>query len=164
MKRLASVVCAAGGVVALAFVAAGCPRHEAEWTRTPDGFVKISGPDAFAWRAVSPDGSAIAVRHRANEEEGSLAFWSEVFERELVEAKGYRLAGKSDVTSADGVAGKLLQLEFAQSDTPYHYGLAVYVSAKSIVTVETATELERLERYRPAFEAARRELRAKAAE
>jgi hypothetical protein len=139
----------------------GC--GEKEWTRTPDGFVKVEDA-TFAYKALSPDGSVIAVRHRPNTEEGSLAFWAEVFTRELVEAKGYRAAGTADVTSADGVAGRLLRFEVAVGDLPYHYGLALYVTPKSIVTVETATELSLLARYLPAFDAARADLKAKAAE
>ena len=148
-------------VLGALLVLSGC--GEKEWTRTPDGFVKVDVAP-FAYKAVAPDGSTIGIRYRENEEEGSLAFWREVFELELVQGKGYRLAGTSDVTSGDGVPGKLMTLEFAPDDTPYHYGLALYVTPKSIVTVETATELAKLERYKAAFEAARRDLKAKAEE
>ena len=149
-------------VLGALLVLAGC--GEKEWTRTPDGFVKVEGSSPFVYKAVAPDGSTIGIRYRENEEEGSLAFWREVFELELVQGKGYRLAGTTDVTSGDGVPGKLMMFEFAPGDTPYHYGLALYVTPKSIVTVETATELAKLERYRAAFEAARRDLKAKAEE
>jgi hypothetical protein len=151
-------------VLVLALALSGCDCHKrGEWTKPPEGFVKVAA-GGFEWKAVAPDGSAIGVRYRQNGEEGSLAFWTEVFQLELVQAKGYRLGETTDVQSADGVPGKLLTFEFAQSDTPYHYGLAVFATKKSIVTVETATELRQLPRYAPAFEAARRELRVKNAE
>ncbi len=156
MNTAARSVAVLGALLLLA----GC---EKEWTRTPDGFVKVD-VSPFAFKAVAPDGSTIGIRYRENEEEGSLAFWREVFERELVQGKGYRLAGTTDVTSGDGVPGKLMTFEFAPDDTPYHYGLALYVTPESIVTVETATELAQLERYKAAFDAARRELKAKAGE
>jgi hypothetical protein len=161
MRRTTRYGIAAAGTLALLALPSGC--GDKEWTRTPDGFVKVDD-GAFAYKAVSPDGSTIAIRHRGNEEEGSLAFWAEVFELELVQAQGYKLAAKAGATSADGVPGTMMTFELAQGDTPYHYGLALYVTPKSIVTVETATELSRLNRYQAAFDAARRALKARAAE
>ena len=134
---------------------------EDEWTTTPEGFVEIEQAP-FEYKAVSPDGSVIAIRHRPNEEKGDLDYWAEVFELELVDAKGYRLAEKSDVKSADGVLGRLLSFELAQGTIPFHYGLAIYVTDESIVTLETATELASLERYAEAFDEARKGLNARA--
>lgn len=135
-----------------------------EWVATPDGFVEIE-QYGFVYKAVSPDGSVIAVRHRDNEQEGDLEFWSEVFEREMVEGKGYRLVEEQQVTSGDGVSGTHLQLEYAhEGDTPFHYGLTVFVTEESIVTVETATELERHDDYAGAFEKARGSVTVRAAE
>jgi|SRR5690606_15751592 len=145
-----------GGLVLLALIGGlvWYFNQAPEWTEVPEGFVEVD--DArFAWKAVSPDGSVIAIRTRPNEGEGGLEFWREVFELEMVEGKGYRLVETEDVVSADGVDGSAMRFEFAQGDTPFHYGLAVYVTSEWIVTLETATELEALDQYAEAFDSAR---------
>ena len=133
------------------------------WAKAPEGFVEVQeGP--FVFKAVSPDGSVIGVRHRLNKEEGDLAFWLEVFELEMVDAKGYKLEEKREVRSADGVDGVLMRFAYAQGDTPFHYGLAVFVTEKTIITLETATELGELERYNAAFEEALESVQVKLVE
>lgn len=146
---------------ALAGLAGQCGEAEKPkaWTATPKGFVQ-SPEGQFVYRALSPDGSVIGIRHRLNEQEGDLDFWTEVFELEMVQGKGYKLISKSDVQSRDDVDGRLMVFEYAQGDTPYHYELALYVTPKSLVSVEAATELANLERYKGGFEAARAELNA----
>jgi len=139
----------------------GEPREApVTWTATPKGFVQ-SPEGQFVYRALSPDGSVIGIRHRLNEQEGDLDFWTEVFELEMVNGKGYKELAKSDVTSKDGVKGRLMTFEYAQGDPPYHYELALYVTPKSLVSVEAATELASLDRYKVGFESARAELNAK---
>lgn len=152
---LAFVMCFA--LVSLATKCEPEPEEEppAWMTEVPEGFVEVDPQRPHVWRAVAADGSAVGVRYRANEEAGALDFWVEVFEREMTLGKGYRLARTTEVTSSDGVAGKVLMLELAEEDRPYHYGLAIYVTEDSIVTVETATELADLERYTPVFDKAR---------
>jgi hypothetical protein len=148
-----------GVALLLGLAGAGCPKKE--WADAPEGFVEVKD-GRFVFKAVAPDGSTIAVRHRGNPEEGDLDFWTEVFELEMVDGQGYRAAGKSDLQSGDGVAGRLLRFEYAAGDVPYHYGVALYVTGKSIVTVETAAELEKLPRYESAFEAVRTRINARA--
>ncbi len=149
-------------VAALLSVASLCQEPERQpWTQTPEGFVIASLGAHYEYKAVSPDGSALGVRFRENTEQGSLSYWTEVFLLEMVEAKNYRLIAKKDVTSADGVPGQALTFEVAQGNVPYHYGLAVFVTEKSIVTLESGTELEALSRYEAAFSSALAALRVK---
>ena len=137
-------------VLVLTCLLGGC--HE--WTETPEGFVEVDSK-GVDYKAVTPEGAVIVIRHRDNDEEGDLDFWSEVFELEMVKAKGYKVVDKGEVSSADGTVGSVLLFEYAQGQTPYHYGLTVFVRDDLIVTVETATELDNYERREEAFEHAR---------
>jgi hypothetical protein len=158
-------VLAAVTLAALLALGGNCQQQQNQkgWTDTPKGFVEVAA-SPFAYKAVSPDGSSIAVRHRPNQEKGDLAFWSEVFERQFVEVNGYRLIEKEELVSEDGVPGQLMTFEYAPDELPYHYSIAIFVSELSLVSLETATELSKLTRYDEAFSAARKSLRVKSAE
>jgi len=117
--------------VCLCGVFMGC--SEDAKTLVPEGFVEQK--DArFTFKAVAPDGTTIAVRERKNTEKGSLSFWGEVFKREMVEGKGYRLVETRDVTSSNGVAGQHFVFEVAVEDTPYTYWLEILVAEGTITT------------------------------
>jgi len=137
-------------LVLLSGIMLGC---EGAKTVVPEGFVEQKD-STFAFKAVAPDGTTIAVRQRQNEEKGSLSFWSEVFKREMVEGKGYRLVDTRDVTSSNGIAGQHFVFEVAVEDTPYTYWLALFVSERTITTFEAGTPSADLERHEVAFKTA----------
>lgn len=134
-----------------------CSEDPQKFSTVPEGFVDTPTRH-FPFRAVAPDGTTIGVKERPNNEEGSLDYWREVFELEMVEGKGYKLTHTTDVTSKDGVPGKLMSFEVAHNETPFVYQLALYVTDKTIITVEAGAELARIERYQDAFNQVRNNL------
>lgn len=133
---------------------------EKKWVETPKGFVSVNA-SGFVYKAVSPDGAVIGIRARGNEEKGDLDFWSEVFKREMTEAKGYTPGPEQNITSADGVAGKLLSFDVPDDRTPHQYQVALFISEEYIVSLETLCESPHCDRHKAAFEAAIKTLNAK---
>jgi hypothetical protein len=145
------------------------PPAARTWTDTPQGFVEVQTYN-MRYKAVSPDGAVIGVRSRPNDEKGDLAFWLEVFNREMTEGKGYLPAPSKpdaptdlaalDIQSADGVPGKLLSFSVPDDRSPYRYQLALFISADHIITFESLCEEASCDRHAPAFAAALKTLRA----
>jgi hypothetical protein len=150
-------------ILALLFVAAaaGCRASE---MRTPDGFVALDEDDiewrSYQWKAVSPDGAAVVIRERENKEEGSLEFWSEALEREIVERQGYKLLDKAPV---EGRNAKGLQMNFMAlyGGQPYRYSVAVFANKDDLVTVELAADEAVWKRHEATLQAAVRSLELK---
>lgn len=166
MKRPLTLI---SGLVLLVMLAVGtqlavkCSEEPTppSWSSVPEGFVNQPSGH-FPFRAVAPDGTVIAVRERANEAKGDLDYWTEVFRLEMTEGKGYKLVETADVKSSDGVAGKLMRFEVAQDEIPFAYQLALYVTEKTIISVEAGVELARIDHYGAAFDTVRKDLDTRA--
>lgn len=141
-------------LLALAMLLGACRVSE---VRTPNGFVALDEDDIqwrdYEWKAVSPDGAVVVVRERDNNEEGSLDFWAEALEREIIERQGYKLIDKGPVQGRN-VKGTQLNFEALYGGQPYFYSVAVFTDEDSIVTVETAASAEVWERHKDALQKA----------
>jgi hypothetical protein len=142
-------------LLALTALAVGACRVSE--VRTPNGFVALDEDDIqwrdYVWKAVSPDGAVVVVRERDNKEEGSLEFWAEALEREVIERQGYKLIDKGPVQGRN-VKGTQLNFEALYGGQPYFYSVAIFTDEDSIVTVETAASAEVWERHEAALQGA----------
>lgn len=121
----------------LTLLAACGPRTE---FTLPDEFVALTKEDIryknYDWKAVNADGVVVVLRERDNDQGGSLQFWLEALEREIVEGHGYELTETVDVKTRN-MSGKQLRFLVDYGGTPYHYHVALFVIDGEIVTIET---------------------------
>lgn len=107
----------------------------------PDEFVALTDDDiryeSYDWKAVNADGVVVILRERDNDQKGSLQFWLEALQREIIEGRGYELTETVDVKTRN-MSGKQLRFTVDYGGTPYHYHVALFVIDDEIVTIETA--------------------------
>ena len=132
---------------AAAFATAGC--EPALRMTLPESFVEVdegtAGP--YDMRAVSADGVVLATRRQENPENGTLAFWSEAVEKELVSGRGYKLAGAEDVETAGGMAGRMMTFSASRGGAASTYLVAVYVRGSDILLAEAGGKADAVGRH-----------------
>jgi hypothetical protein len=126
--------------------AAGCGRSY-DVAAAP-GFVKLEGVQPpYDWRAVAPDGVAVAMRVVPLEDRADLAFWTHAVTLRMREMNGYALVDSRDVTSRDGTAGKELVFGHDESGKPFVYRVRLYLGPKRLFVVEAGGTKEQMDRY-----------------
>ncbi len=127
------------GLLAIVLAAAGCTRG----MDAPQDFVSVDRADlgGYDMRAVSDSGLVVGLRHEANADGGTLAFWAGASLNEL-KNQGYKHVKTEDVTGASGTAGKLMEFSVDQRGTTFTYLLAVYVNPREVLVAEAGGPAE----------------------
>jgi len=124
---------------------AGCGRPFD--IKTPPGMIELEHQTGYAYRAMTPDGVVLAVR-AVDSGKADLAFWTQAVALHMKELSGYALLTTTDVTSADGVAGKELRFGHDESGKPYGYVVRVFVADKHLFVVEAGGTKDEVDRAR----------------
>ena len=125
---------------------AGCGRSYA--VAAAPGFVKLENTQPpYDWRAVAPDGVAVAMRVVPLEDRADLAFWTHAVTLRMREMNGYALVDTLDVKSRDGTAGKELVFGHDESGKPFVYRVRLYLGDKRLFVVEAGGTKEQMDRY-----------------
>jgi hypothetical protein len=112
------------------------------------GFVKLEREqEPYDWRAVAPDGVAVAVRVVKLEDRADLAFWVHAVTLRMRDAGGYALVGQRDVRSRDGTAGRELVFGHDESGKPFVYRVRLFLGDKRLYVVEAGGTKEQMDRY-----------------
>ena len=104
----------------------------------PEGFVPVDDMEsgAYAVRGVSADGMVVALKVREIPKESSLGFWTTAVTNELVDARGYVPGKTEDVTSASGVAGRLLSFTTEQKGVAFTYMVVLLPNGRKLLLAE----------------------------
>jgi hypothetical protein len=132
----------------LALAAAACagrPFHIA----TAAGFVELEdqGP-TYAYRAIAPEGVAVAVRVVPAKGGGDLSFWTDAVTLRMRQESGYALLATRDVRSADGTPGRELDFGHDEEQKPFEYRVRLFVVKDRLYVVECGGAKEPMERRR----------------
>ena len=150
MKRSLSLI-AVSAAVAMTVPLGGCGRPFD--VKTAPGLVELDNQEPeYAYRAITPEGVAIAVRVIDTSGRGDLEFWTRATSLRMHELEGYALLGTSDVKSRDGTPGHELRFGHDEKRKPYLYMLRVYVAKKRLFLVETGGPQAEVERYKGALD------------
>ena len=90
--------------------------------------------------SVGANGNRLEIRNEQNAEGGTLAFWTEAVQKELVQARGYRLASVRDVVTANGLAGKELSFTVERNLVKYGYLVTLFVDGARLLVAEAGGE------------------------
>ncbi|MCU0724651.1 MAG: hypothetical protein MUE73_02510 [Planctomycetes bacterium] len=112
---------------------AGClaPRID-----VPAGYVTVPAGDGELLSAVSPDGNRLRVRHHENPPEGTLEFWREAMQNELVAGRGHELLESSAIAGPDDRPGWEFLFRVDRPEGAYLYLVTVRVDGRTVETVE----------------------------
>jgi hypothetical protein len=156
MKTLASVLVPLALLVASA---AGCGRPFD--IKTAPGLVELQDQEpAYSYRAITPEGVAVAVKVVDLEEnQGDLAFWQRATALRMHQLNGYALLGEGDVKARNGVPGHEMRFGHDESSKPYVYTLRVFLTRKGwpskgsrLFLVESGGPREEVTRYQRALD------------
>jgi hypothetical protein len=101
----------------------------------------------YDWRAVAPDGVAVAMRVVPLQDKADLAFWTHAVTLRMREMNGYALVDTREVKSRDGTAGKELVFGHDESGKPFVYRVRLYLGDKRLFVVEAGGTKEQMDRY-----------------
>jgi hypothetical protein len=141
-----------GLLLAAALAACGCGRpvdaHAAQ------GFVELHDDANYDFRAVAPEGAAVAARavKLADTDPVDVAFWERSVALRMRELEGYALVSVKDVVGADGVSGRELTFGHDEDGKPYVYRVRVFVTRGRLLVVEAGGSREQMERLGPGVE------------
>jgi hypothetical protein len=128
----------------------------------PDAYVMLPHPGGFYDKeAVSADGVYFGLRTPQPSEDGTLAFWSTAIRNQLINARGYILAGEADAGSADGTPGKRLDFTATLAGREMGYFVAVWVVGKEVHVAEAGGPKDKFDTDRAKLEAALATVRLK---
>jgi len=119
----------------------------------PPGYVKVEPGFEYRFRAVSADGSAIALRTEENPENGDLAFWEKAVKSRLVDVRGYKLADRKEA-SCRGVKGAEMTFDYERKGVAYCYVMMLFVEARRVHSIEIAGLKQKIEPELPAIKEA----------
>lgn len=114
---------------------------------TPSGFVELEDQDdqGYDYRAVSADGTVLAVRALDHEPKGEMSFWTEAIANHMRRRAGYALLSTKEVTTRSGLKGKQLRFGHDRGKTPHLYYVTVFVTEDKIFVLEAGGTKEQLE-------------------
>ncbi len=108
-------------------VVAGCAPRVA----TPSGFVSLSDPGSYNYRATSADGVVLAAREVEDESEGDVEFWARAVENEMRYRGGYALIERRPVGTKGGLKGTQLRFGHDEGSEPHLYYVTVLVGEET---------------------------------
>jgi hypothetical protein len=132
--------------VLAALGAAGCGRPVD--ARAAPGFVELHDEGTYDFRAVAPEGAAVAARavKLADTDPVDVAFWERSVALRMRELDGYALVGTKDVSGADGARGRELTFGHDEDGKAYVYRVRLFVVGKRLLVVEAGGSREQMEK------------------
>lgn len=116
----------------------------------PPGYLKIQPGVNYAERYLSVEGNVIAVRAEPNPKGGTLDYWAQAIQKEMVDVAGYTLV-KCDPIKASAGEGRLIEFSANVGDVPHTYWVAVFVNWQRILVVEAGGKADKMAADRAAI-------------
>jgi hypothetical protein len=134
-------------LAALSLSACGAPLQG----RAARGFVEVKDDPSYDFRAVAPEGVALAGRAVADPGAADVAFWERAVILRMREIDGYALLGAADVRAPDGSAGRELSFGHDEDGKPYLYRVRLLVVKGKLVVIETGGHRAEVEKLAPSI-------------
>lgn len=111
------------------------------------GFVELKDDPSYHFRAVAPEGVAVAARVVHLDEPMDVAFWERAVGLRMRELEGYALLETKNVTARDGVAGRELVFGHDEQGKPYVYRVRLFTHDTQLLVVEAGGAKEQMDRF-----------------
>ena len=117
--------------------------------KTAPGFVQVEDgkKGAYDYRAIAPDGVAVAVRSVKIDEKTDIGFWERAVLLRTRELDGYALLHADDVSSADGTKGRELVFGHDEQGKPFVYRMRLFARGTKLTVVEAGGAKESMDRW-----------------
>jgi hypothetical protein len=136
-------------MLVLALMLTACGRNALQ---AAPGFVEVKDDPTYDYRAIAPDGVAVAVRKVDVDDKTDLAFWERAVMLRTRELEGYALVGANNVKSSDGTNGRELVFGHDEQGKPFEYRMRLFVRGSTLVIAEAGGAKENMDRWRTSVE------------
>lgn len=116
------------------------------------GFVEIKDDPVYDFRAVAPEGVAVAARVIKMETPNDVAFWERAVTLRMRELDGYALVEAKDARAPEGVAGRELVFGRDEDAKPFLYRVRLFVIGEKLLFVEAGGSKEQMEKLGPSVD------------
>lgn len=143
-----------GAWLTLALAAAACSGRPFEAKAAGD-FVEVEEEEgsAYDFRAVAPEGVAVAVRAIELSTAYDADFWDRAIQLRMRELDGYAFVSKKDVATADGVRGRELLFGHDEDGKAYIYRIRFFTRGTTLLVAEAGGQKELMERFEKSVDA-----------
>jgi hypothetical protein len=122
-------------------------------TGTPArGFVELKDDPNYDFRAVAPEGVAVAARVVKMETPNDVAFWEHAVSLRMREMDGYALTEAKDTRGPGGMPGRELVFGHDEEGKPFVYRVRLFVVGDKLLVVEAGGSREQMKRLEPGVE------------
>jgi hypothetical protein len=128
-------------------VLTGCGHPRPVTARVAAGFVELRDDARYDFRAVAPEGIAVAARAVPHEGATEVAFWERAITLRMRELDGYALVSSADVTGPDGEKGRELVFGHDEEGKPYVYRVRLFIERDRLLVVEVGGSREQMDRF-----------------
>jgi hypothetical protein len=129
--------------LALATLALGaCRTPPKPDTTLPPGYVTVPGEKGVLRSAVAPTGNRIVVRRHENPPEGTLEFWRDAVQAELIDGKGYELLESKQFAVHGGRTSWEFLFSVSRTEGDYLYFVLIRVSGRDVFVTEAGGRAE----------------------
>lgn len=132
-------------VLLLTVATVGCGKSALQ---AAPGFVEVKDDPTYDYRAIAPDGVAVAVRKVDVDDKTDLPFWERAVMLRTRELEGYALVAQNDVKSSDGTKGRELVFGHDEQGKPFEYRMRLFVHGSHLVIAEAGGAKENMDRWR----------------
>jgi hypothetical protein len=141
--------------------ATGCGRPVE--ARAAPGFVELHDDPNYDFRAVAPEGAAVAARaiKLTDTDPVDVSFWERSLALRMRELDGYALVSTTDVVDRNGIKGRELTFGHDEDGKPYVYRVRVFVTRGRLLVVEAGGSREQMQRLGAGVEQMLGEVRVK---
>jgi hypothetical protein len=136
-------------LLSLALCLAACRPVAATPAR---GFVELKDDPNYDFRAVAPEGVAVAARVIKMETPNDVAFWEHAVGLRMREMDGYALIEAKDVRGPEGIPGRELLFGHDEDNKPFVYRVRMFVVGDKLLFVEAGGSREQMQKLAASVE------------
>ena len=116
------------------------------------GFVELKDDPNYDFRAVAPEGVAVAARLVKMDRPNDVAFWERSVALRMREMDGYALVEAKDVRGPGGAAGRELVFGHDEDSKPYVYRMRLFVIGDALLVLEAGGQRDQVAKLGPSVE------------
>ncbi len=102
----------------------------------PEGYVSVPPRGDEVLSTVAPNGNRMVVKQHANPPAGTLEFWREAVQNELVDGRGYEVVESLGVAGAGGAPAWEMLFKVTRREGTYLYLVTLRLAGDSVIVAE----------------------------
>lgn len=102
----------------------------------PERFLVLGDSGSDMIRATTPDGGKLRIHKAKTPENGTLDFWAEAVQHDLINSRGYEYISNEPITTESGLEGTCQTYHVHTDGRPHGYMIGVFAKPNSVLVAE----------------------------